>query len=57
MPRYPDGPDWALWKERVRDKGWGTPGWPKDYGGGGLPTPEARIVLQAYHPTAAPSIR
>ena len=48
MPRYPDGPDWALWKERVRDKGWGTPGWPKDYGGGGLPTPEARIVLQAY---------
>ncbi len=48
MPRYPDGPDWALWKQRVRDKGWGTPGWPKDYGGGGLPTPEARIVLQAF---------
>ena len=48
MPRYPDGPDWALWKERVRDKGWGTPGWPKDFGGGGLTTLEARIVLQAY---------
>src|SRR5262245_31868501 len=48
MPRYPDGPDWALWKQRVRDKGWGTPGWPKDYGGGGLPTPEARVVQQAY---------
>jgi alkylation response protein AidB-like acyl-CoA dehydrogenase len=48
MPRYPYGPDWALWKERVRDKGWGTPGWPKEYGGGGLPTPEARIVLQSY---------
>jgi alkylation response protein AidB-like acyl-CoA dehydrogenase len=48
MPRYPDGADWALWKQRVRDKGWGTPGWPKDYGGGGLPTPEARIVLQAF---------
>jgi alkylation response protein AidB-like acyl-CoA dehydrogenase len=48
MPRYPDGPDWALWKQRVRDKGWGTPGWPKDYGGGGLPTLQARIVQQAY---------
>lgn len=48
MPRYPDGSDWALWKERVRDKGWGTPGWPKAYGGGGLSTLEARVVQQAY---------
>ena len=28
MPRYPDGPDWKLWKDRVAAKGWGTPGWP-----------------------------
>ena len=48
MPRYPDGPDWKLWKERVAQKGWGTPGWPKAYGGGGLPTVQARIVAQEF---------
>jgi len=48
QPRYPDGPDWKLWKDRVAAKGWGTPGWPKAYGGGGLPTVEARIVQQEY---------
>ncbi len=48
MPRYPDGPDWKLWKERVASKGWGTPGWPKAYGGGGLPTVQARIVAQEF---------
>ncbi len=46
QPRYPEGPDWQLWKDRVRDKGWGTPGWPKEYGGGGLPTSQARVVEQ-----------
>ena len=44
MPKYQEGPDWKLWKERVAAKGWGTPGWPKAYGGGGLPTVQARIV-------------
>jgi alkylation response protein AidB-like acyl-CoA dehydrogenase len=48
MPKYPDGPDWKLWKERVAAKGWGTPGWPKAYGGGGLPTVQARIVAQEF---------
>ena len=48
MPRYPEGPDFARWKERVVEKGWGTPGWPTTYGGGGLPTEQARIVLQEF---------
>jgi len=48
MPKYPEGPDWKLWKERVAAKGWGTPGWPKAYGGGGLPTVQARIVAQEF---------
>jgi alkylation response protein AidB-like acyl-CoA dehydrogenase len=58
QPRYPDGADWRLWKDRVVAKGWGTPGWPKEVGGGGLPTPKARIVLQelancgAFNPMA-----
>ena len=46
MPRYPDGPDWKLWKDRIVAKGWGTPAWPKAYGGAELPTPKARIVEQ-----------
>jgi alkylation response protein AidB-like acyl-CoA dehydrogenase len=45
-PRYPEGPDWKLWKDRIVAKGWGTPAWPKAYGGAGLPTPKARIVEQ-----------
>ncbi|MCH9670275.1 MAG: acyl-CoA dehydrogenase family protein [Gammaproteobacteria bacterium] len=58
LPRYPEGPDFKLWKDRVVDKGWGTPGWPTQYGGAGLPTPQARAVLQefvaagAYNPVA-----
>jgi alkylation response protein AidB-like acyl-CoA dehydrogenase len=45
-PRYPEGPDWKIWKDKVVAKGWGTPAWPKAYGGAGLPTPKARIVEQ-----------
>jgi alkylation response protein AidB-like acyl-CoA dehydrogenase len=48
LPRYPDGADWKLWKDRVAAKGWGTPSWPKEVGGGGLPTVKARVVEQEY---------
>ncbi len=34
-----------LWFERMRDKGWFCPGWPKEYGGGGL-SPEQTTVLE-----------
>jgi len=30
-----------LWFERMRDKGWTVPDWPKEYGGGGLEGAEA----------------
>ena len=46
LPRYPEGDDFALWKERVKERGWGTPAWPTEYGGGGLPTQKARAVLE-----------
>ena len=42
QPRYPEGADWKLWKDRVVAKTWGTPGWPKEIGGGGLSTVKAR---------------
>ncbi|NKC14817.1 MAG: acyl-CoA dehydrogenase [Gammaproteobacteria bacterium] len=53
LPRYPQAPDFQLWKERVRDKGWGTPGWPLAYGGGGLPTERARIVATELYACGA----
>src|SRR3954471_21332183 len=36
--------DGALWKQRMGEKGWGTPTWPKAYGGGGLSRTEARVL-------------
>jgi len=37
--------DARLWRERMGDKGWGTPTWPKPYGGG-LSRGEARILQE-----------
>jgi alkylation response protein AidB-like acyl-CoA dehydrogenase len=48
--------DHKLWKQRMADKGWGTPTWPKQYGAGGLSQSEARVLQQemdrvgAYNP-------
>jgi alkylation response protein AidB-like acyl-CoA dehydrogenase len=47
MAEAPDvnpGADAALWKKRLGEKGWGTPTWPKAYGGGGLSAAEARVL-------------
>jgi alkylation response protein AidB-like acyl-CoA dehydrogenase len=35
-----------IWFERMRDKGWTVPHWPKEYGGGGLDPEQAKIVRQ-----------
>lgn len=37
--------DQKIWFERMRDKGWTAPGWPTQYGGGGL-TPQQVKVLR-----------
>jgi alkylation response protein AidB-like acyl-CoA dehydrogenase len=48
--------DALVWKQRMADKGWGTPTWPKKYGAGGLSPAEARVLQQemerigAYNP-------
>jgi len=41
----PDG-DLLLWKQRMGEKGWGTPTWPTEYGGGGLTGLQARALQQ-----------
>ena len=38
--------DVDLWRQRMGEKGWGTPTWPKQYGGGGLSQAEARVLQQ-----------
>ena len=42
--------DEKAWREAVGAKGWGTPTWPKEYGGGGL----SRAVERVVHVDAAP---
>ncbi|MBV6423964.1 MAG: Acyl-CoA dehydrogenase FadE34 [Steroidobacteraceae bacterium] len=38
--------DQRVWFERMRDRGWLVPGWPRAYGGGGLGPREQRILEQ-----------
>jgi alkylation response protein AidB-like acyl-CoA dehydrogenase len=35
-----------VWFERMRDKGWTVPHWPREYGGAGLDPEQAKIVRQ-----------
>ena len=37
-------PDSKLWLDRMADKGWTAPTWPKEYGGGGLSKAEAMVL-------------
>jgi acyl-CoA dehydrogenase len=39
-------PDAKLWLDRMAERGWTTPNWPSEYGGGGLSLDEARILSQ-----------
>lgn len=48
--------DALRWRQALADKGWGSPTWPKEYGGGGHSATEARIIgeelasLGAFNP-------
>lgn len=39
-------PDQQLWCERMAERGWTVPHWPRDYGGGGLSPDEQRILRE-----------
>ena len=39
-------PDAKLWLERMGEKGWTCPTWPKEYGGGGLSFDENKILQE-----------
>lgn len=40
------GPEGTAWRKAVGAKGWGTPTWPKAYGGGGLSKAEAAVLAK-----------
>jgi alkylation response protein AidB-like acyl-CoA dehydrogenase len=52
-----DGPeaqgDIKLWQQRLGEKGWGTPTWPAEYGGGGLDGQQARVLQQEMNRAGA----
>jgi alkylation response protein AidB-like acyl-CoA dehydrogenase len=54
----PEG-DLLAWKQRMGAKGWGTPTWPTEYGGGGLSAKTARVLqdemnrIGAFNPLTA----
>lgn len=39
-----ESPAQKAWREAMGSRGWGTPTWPKEYGGGGLTRKQARIL-------------
>ncbi len=39
-------PESKLWLDRMGEKGWTAPEWPREYGGGGLSRAEARVLEQ-----------
>ncbi|WP_336962625.1 acyl-CoA dehydrogenase family protein [Sphingobium aquiterrae] len=36
--------DYQLWRQRMADKGWGVPSWPRRYGGADLSDAQAKII-------------
>lgn len=44
--RVPVPPDQRLWLDRMAERGWTAPTWPREYGGGGLSQAEANVLQQ-----------
>ena len=47
--------DQELWRRRMGEKGWGTPTWPAELGGGGLTPTEARVLQAEMARIGAPN--
>jgi alkylation response protein AidB-like acyl-CoA dehydrogenase len=46
-------PDLVKWRKAIGEKGWATPTWPKQYGGGGLSAAETKVLQQEMHKAGA----
>ena len=53
-PRWPH-PDAQAWMERMAERGWTAPTWPKAYGGGGLSRAEARVLQEEVRALRLPA--
>jgi alkylation response protein AidB-like acyl-CoA dehydrogenase len=51
--RQTPGEDLAAWKKAIGEKGWATPTWPTQYGGGGLSPKQARVLQQEMQKAGA----
>src|SRR5258708_28832008 len=49
----PSEPDFPRWKKAMAEKGWGTPTWPKQYGGAALSRTEARVLQEEMNKIGA----
>ena len=50
--RQGQSPDLATWRKAIGEKGWATPTWPAQYGGGGL-SPQERLEVMMNAPANA----
>jgi len=49
-----ENPDQKLWLDRMAERGWTAPTWPRDFGGGGLSDDEAKVLQQEMRRLGAP---
>ena len=47
-------PDTKLWLDRMAERGWTAPTWPREYGGGGLDNAEHMILDEEMRRINAP---
>jgi len=45
--------DIQLWMERMAERGWTVPAWPKEYGGGGLSVEQTRVLFEEMNEIGA----
>ena len=48
-------PDTKLWLDRMAERGWTAPTWPKEYGGGGLDVATSRVLDEEMRRINAPA--
>jgi len=46
-------PETKLWLDRMAEKGWTVPHWPKEYGGGGLDLEETQVLREELEKISA----
>jgi len=50
-----DHPDQVVWCDRMAERGWTVPQWPREYGGGGLSKEEVKVLRQEMRSIGARS--